>query len=241
MPGHYRITERWPIRRNCSFGPISACRAPAVKGLYQEGTLKPCAVQANSRLDAEGDELPIGTAIFYGTLAVHGALGAADGYELEIEDLMLGRKINHRYSVPRSHGVSDMATTFGKPHLEFHTLDLSAGWHSPPGYPDGIKQKILASNFDEAKKVGGRSRLLRFEAGVFTTEPFVHDYWEEVYLISGDLTVGNDANGNGGTEFEPNTYACRPPGAVHGPFKSKSGCLLFELHYFSNDIAPPSR
>ena len=133
----------------------------------------------------------------------------------------------------------DVATTFGKPHLEFQTLDLSAGWHSPPGYPDGIKQKILASNFDEAKKVGGRSRLLRFEAGVFTTEPFVHDYWEEVYLISGDLTVGNDANGNGGTEFEPNTYACRPPGAVHGPFKSKSGCLLFELHYFS--IAPPSR
>ena len=33
-------------------------------------------------------------------------------------------------------------------------------------------------------------RLLRFAPGVFTTEPFVHEYWEEVYLIDGDLTVG---------------------------------------------------
>ena len=34
--------------------------------------------------------------------------------------------------------------------------------------------------------------------GVYTTKPFVHDYWEEVLLISGDLIVGNDENGNGG-------------------------------------------
>src|SRR4029077_12150984 len=60
----------------------------------------------------------------------------------------------------------------------------------------------------------------------------VHDYWEEVYLISGDLTVGNDEKGEGGTAFAPNTYASRPPGAYHGPFKSKSGCMLFESHYF---------
>ena len=75
-------------------------------------------------------------------------------------------------------------------------------------------------------------RLLRFRPGVCTTKPFVHDYWEEVYLVSGDLTVGNDANGEGGTAFEPNTYACRPPGAEHGPFKSETGCLLFEIHYY---------
>jgi hypothetical protein len=125
----------------------------------------------------------------------------------------------------------------GKPHLEFQTLDLREGWETPPGYPSGIKQKILASNFDEGKKVGGRSRLLRFDPGVFTTKPFVHKYWEEVFLISGDLIVGNDRQGNGGTSFGPNTYACRPPGAVHGPFKSTGGCMLFELHYFSSDDA----
>jgi len=29
-----------------------------------------------------------------------------------------------------------------------------------------------------------------------------------------------------------NTYACRPPGAHHGPFKSINGCMLLEMHYF---------
>src|SRR3954464_2326046 len=107
-----------------------------------------------------------------------------------------------------------------KPHLEFHTLDMTRGWETPPGYPEGIEQKILAGGLDETARRGTRTRLLRFAPGVHTTEPFVHDYWEEVYLVSGALTVGNDAAGNGGTSFRPNTYACRPPGAAHGPFKS---------------------
>ncbi len=119
-----------------------------------------------------------------------------------------------------------------KEHKEFHPVDLSAGWQTPPGYPAGIQQKILAGALDEKAKRGTRSRLLRFAPGVYTTAPFVHDYWEEVYLVSGDLTVGNDAQGNGGTTYKPNTYACRPPGAYHGPFRSENGCLLFELHYY---------
>jgi hypothetical protein len=102
----------------------------------------------------------------------------------------------------------------------------------PPGYPSGIQQKILSGALDEANGRGSRSRLLKFEPGVYTTAPFVHKYWEEVFLVSGDLTVGNDEKGAGGTSYPPFTYACRPPGAVHGPFKSEGGCILFELHYF---------
>ena len=119
-----------------------------------------------------------------------------------------------------------------KQHLEFHKLDLESGWQVPEGYPDGIQQKILAGVLDETGKRGSRTRLLRFAAGVYTTEPFVHDYWEEVYLLSGDLTVGNDADGDGGEAFDPDTYACRPPGAYHGPFKSTGGCMLLEIHYY---------
>jgi hypothetical protein len=119
-----------------------------------------------------------------------------------------------------------------KLHDEFHAVDMSSGWEVPAGYPAGIQQKILSGALDETAKRGSRSRLLRFEPGVFTTAPFVHDYWEEVFLVSGDLTVGNDEAGNGGTAFAPFTYACRPPGAFHGPFKSEKGCILFELHYF---------
>ena len=61
-----------------------------------------------------------------------------------------------------------------KPHLEFHALDMSAGWSTPPGYPAGIEQKILAGALDEERRSGNRTRLLRFAPGVFTTAPFVH-------------------------------------------------------------------
>ncbi len=119
-----------------------------------------------------------------------------------------------------------------KPHLEFHAIDRRAGWRTPPGYPAGSEQKILAGALDEAQKSGSRTRLLRFAPGVFTTAPFVHDYWEEIYLIEGDLIVGNDADGKGGQSFLAGTYACRPPGTAHGPFKSQRGCLLLEIHYY---------
>jgi hypothetical protein len=119
-----------------------------------------------------------------------------------------------------------------KLHDEFHTLDLTTGWEGPAGYPSGIQQKIIAGGLDEAGKLGSRTRLLRFDPGVFTTEPFVHEYWEEVFLVSGDLTVGNDKDGKGGESFPPFTYACRPPGAFHGPFRSDGGCILLEMHYF---------
>lgn len=121
-----------------------------------------------------------------------------------------------------------------KPHLEFHRVDMKGGWECPAGYPAGIEQKILAGELDEAGRTGTRTRLLRFAPGVYTTAPFVHDYWEEVYLVSGDLTVGNDADGRGGENFPAGTYACRPPGAVHGPFKSLGGCLLYEIHYYAD-------
>lgn len=109
---------------------------------------------------------------------------------------------------------------------------MTTGWETPPGYPAGIQQKILSGSLDEQAKSGNRSRLLRFAPGVYTIKPFVHDYWEEVFLVSGDLIVGNDENGDGGERFRPLTYACRPPGVHHGPFKSIGGCVLFEIHYY---------
>ncbi len=123
-----------------------------------------------------------------------------------------------------------MAVT--KAHDEFHTLDMNSGWQNIADYPPGIMEKILSGALDEKNRQGSRTRLLRFEPGVFTTAPFVHTYWEEVFLVSGDLTVGNDASGQGGESFKSFTYACRPPGVYHGPFKSESGCILFEVHYF---------
>ena len=119
-----------------------------------------------------------------------------------------------------------------KEHLEFHVPDMNTGWHTPAGYPAGIEQKILTGALDEANKRGHRTRFLRFQPGEFTAAPFVHEYWEEVWLVSGDLIVGNDAQGRGCEHFTKSAYACRPPGAFHGPFKSETGCVLLETHYF---------
>ncbi|VCU71723.1 hypothetical protein PIGHUM_03811 [Pigmentiphaga humi] len=121
-----------------------------------------------------------------------------------------------------------------KKHDEFHTLDMDGGWQLPAGYDpaSGAMEKILSGSLDELNKQGSRTRLLRFPPGFHTGQPIVHDYWEEVFLVSGDLTVGNDADGNGGTPFSGYTYAVRPPGAWHGPFKSEGGCLLLEIHYY---------
>lgn len=121
-----------------------------------------------------------------------------------------------------------------KEHIEFLSLDMDSGWSTPLGYPDGIQEKILAGSLCEDRKAGCRTRLLRFLPGVYTTSPFVHEYWEEVYLISGDLIVGVNENGEGGVVFGGHTYACRPPGVFHGPFKSVGGCLLLEIHYYSS-------
>lgn len=119
-----------------------------------------------------------------------------------------------------------------KEHKEFHPVNMHEDWYVPSGYPEGIEQKILSGRLDEKEKTGNRTRLLRFLPGAYTTSAFVHDYWEEVYLLSGDLQVGSNEYGKGGESFSPHTYACRPPGVYHGPFKSKNGCLLLEVHYF---------
>jgi hypothetical protein len=125
--------------------------------------------------------------------------------------------------------------TFNKGHQEFHTIAIAEGWQILPGYPSGIQQKIIGGELDEKAHRGNRTRLLRFAPGTYTTRPFVHDYWEEVFLVSGDLIVGNDEAGRGGQKFEGYTYAVRPPGAVHGPFKSENGCLLLEIHFYPEE------
>ncbi len=119
-----------------------------------------------------------------------------------------------------------------KEHKEFFQVDFTTGWQNPPGYPKGIQLKVLAGNIDREKGVGGYTRLLRFMPGAFTTEPFKHDHWEEVYVLQGDLIVNSNPDGTGGQTFLQGTYCCRPPGIYHGPFRSETGCLLLETHYY---------
>ena len=69
--------------------------------LYQEGPLAKMRHpdELTARYFGDKRTLPPGTAMFCGTLAVHGAIEPADSYELEIEDPVLKRRIVHRYLV----------------------------------------------------------------------------------------------------------------------------------------------
>ncbi len=87
----------------------------------------------------------------------------------------------------------------------------------------GITQKILG----EDRESGAVTRLLKFEAGVETTETLAHDFWEEVWILEGGLIdLGK------GQTFTAGMYACRPPGMRHGPYRAPRGCVTLEFRYF---------
>lgn len=119
----------------------------------------------------------------------------------------------------------------GREHIKFDPVDMIEGWRTPPGFPSGLEAKILSGNFDEANKRGSRTRLMRFQPGACSTESLVHEFWEEVYVVSGDL-YGIGEEGRAAERFPQHAYTCRPPGIPHGPFKSETGCILLEIHYF---------
>lgn len=87
-------------------------RSWAVEGgerrLYQEGTVG--AMRTPEDLIARyldgARELPAGSAMFCGTLAVHGEVAAAGRFEFELEDPVLNRRIRHGYDV-RSLPIED--------------------------------------------------------------------------------------------------------------------------------------
>lgn len=119
-----------------------------------------------------------------------------------------------------------------KPPVPFQMLHNDQGWEQVPGGAAGVEQKMLSGALDEDRKIGVRTRLIRFQPGTVAPNVFLHDYWEEVYLISGNLVNACDAQGAGGTEFTAPSYACRPPGTEHGPFTSENGCVFFEIQYY---------
>ena len=103
---------------------------------------------------------------------------------------------------------------------EFHVP--GGEWRSagPPGMSELILEK------DEV--TGDYTRLARLDPGTDTTEMGVlcHDFWEEVYIVHGDLT-----DATLGATFHGGMYACRPPGMEHGPYTTTNGALMVELRY----------
>jgi Protein of unknown function (DUF2848) len=75
-------------------------RRGGARQLYQEGSVATMRTPDDliARYTGAGS-LPVGTAMFCGTLAVHGEIAAAERFEMELEDPVLGRKLVHGYDV----------------------------------------------------------------------------------------------------------------------------------------------
>jgi hypothetical protein len=90
---------------------------------------------------------------------------------------------------------------------------------------EGMAEELTLS-VDEA--TGEYTRLTRFYPGADTT-PLggnSHAYPEEVFIMRGRLyDQACDM------WLESGHYASRPPGEIHGPFKTDVGCLVFEVSF----------
>ncbi len=109
-----------------------------------------------------------------------------------------------------------------------YRVSTETGWEAVPG-TSGVSATLLSGNFEEAKARGFRTRCVRFVPGGETFEPFSHPYWEEVYLVEGELVMKEDEQ-----VLSAPAYVIRPPGTPHGPFVSPKGCLLLEVQYFAD-------
>lgn len=110
-----------------------------------------------------------------------------------------------------------------KPEREFFPVS-SVPFTPCAGAVPELTERILAAD----PETGVATRILRFAPGTDTTPNGVqvHDFWEEVYILEGDLT-----DLRLGETFTAGMYACRPPGMPHGPWRSETGCLTFEVRY----------
>lgn len=75
---------------------------------------------------------------------------------------------------------------------------------------------------------GEYTRLTRFLPGADTSlfGGKTHPYPEEVFIVGGRLY--DQAFGQW---LETGHYASRPPGELHGPFKTDSGCVVLEISF----------
>lgn len=111
-----------------------------------------------------------------------------------------------------------------------NALRDTSRWVPVPGLETQAEQCTLA--LDEAS--GEITRLTRFHAGADTARigPRCHGYAEEVFVIQGRL---HDAAA--GRWLTAGDYASRPPGELHGPFRTDVGCVVLEISGPSRD--PP--
>jgi ChrR Cupin-like domain len=111
-------------------------------------------------------------------------------------------------------------------HIELASIDMASGWE-PRDLPAGFEMRVLADDLDETAKTGARTRLVRLAPGAAASGSIVHDFWEETYLVAGDMVDLTNKR-----TVQAPIYSLRPPGTPHGPFGSETGCTVLEIQYY---------
>jgi len=121
--------------------------------------------------------------------------------------------------------MSKSTVTYWNPLHHEH----NSRWQPIDGMEEYVEELTLAMD----KNTGDYTRLTRFKRGADTTPfgPKSHSYPEEIMIIEGRLY---DAAVD--KWLETGDYASRPPGELHGPFKTDTGCVVLEISYPSQSV-----
>jgi hypothetical protein len=130
--------------------------------------------------------------------------------------LLADRKPRHK----SGYKMAKNTTTYWNPLIP----ENQDRWESIDNTNGLLEQLTLAID----KESGDYTRLTRFKPGADTTAfgSKSHDYPEEIFIVKGRLY---DAAFN--RWLETGEYASRPPGEVHGPFKTDVECIVLEMSY----------
>ena len=92
----------------------------------------------------------------------------------------------------------------------------------------GLEQMVEALTLSIDEETDEYTRLTRFHPGADTAPlgGVSHLYPEEIFVVSGRLyDQAFDV------WLESGHYASRPPGEIHGPFKTDTGCVVLEISF----------
>jgi len=108
----------------------------------------------------------------------------------------------------------------------WNTLGPESGnlWQPVKGLEGSAEELTLSID----ASTGEYTKLTRFHPGTDTAlfGGKSHEYPEEVFIVSGRLY-----DGAFNIWLETGYYASRPPGEIHGPFKTDTGCVVLELSF----------
>lgn len=102
--------------------------------------------------------------------------------------------------------------------------DNQAQWQPIKGLENMAEELTLSID----QETGEYTRLTRFHPNADTSicGAKSHDYPEEIFVVSGRLyDQAFDL------WLESGHYASRPPGEMHGPFKTDIGCVVLEISF----------